>query len=149
MNIYIYNIYIIYIFFMYVYIYIYTYTHTYTHIYTHIFHIYIRAYSSCFMHVVVTCMRLPFFSIYFQISYIFAKIFKYFALFCPFSEKLHACPNFLEQGLYIYIYTERVFLHSDSLHARMNRHYKACSYKINKHKKIKVYRKSVQKEPYS
>ena len=92
------------------YIYIYTYTHTYTHIYTHIFHIYIRAYSSCFMHVVVTCMRLPFFSIYFQISYIFAKIFKYVALFCPFSEKLHACPQLSRIGpVYIYIYRESFF----------------------------------------
>ena len=31
----------------------------------------------------------------------------------------------------------------DSLHARLNSHYKAWSYKKKKHKKIKVYRKSV------
>ena len=148
MNIYIYNIYIIYIFFMYVCIYIYTYTHTYTHIYTHIFHIYIRAYSSCFMHVVVTCMRLPFFSIYFQISYIFAKFSNTLPFSALFLKNCTHAPTFQNRAC-IYIYTERVFLHSDSLHARMNRHYKACSYKINKHKKIKVYRKSVQKEPYS
>ena len=35
----------------------------------------------------------------------------------------------------------------DSLHARLNSHYEAWSYKKNKHKKIKAYRKSVQKEP--
>ena len=34
-----------------------------------------------------------------------------------------------------------------SLHARLNSHYKAWSYKKKKHKKIKAYRKSVQKEP--
>ena len=63
------------------------------------------------MLVIVAHMRLPFFEIfsnfvqfhpnfqifacpfskYFQILYIFAQIFKYFALFCPFSEKSHAC----------------------------------------------------------
>ena len=42
-----------------------------------------RAYSSCFMHVVVACMGLPFFKIFLN-AYIFAQIFKYFALFCPF-----------------------------------------------------------------
>ena len=47
------------------------------------------------------------FSKYFQILYIFSQIFKYFAflcpfltfflfLFCPFSEKSHVCPYFLE-----------------------------------------------------
>ena len=47
----------------------------------------------------ITCR----FSKYFQILHIFAQIFKYFALFClfltffcPFSEKLHACPYFVE-----------------------------------------------------
>ena len=51
---------------------------------------------------VITCR----FSKYFQILYIFAQIFKYFALFnifltffCLFSEKSHACPYFLEQAL--------------------------------------------------
>ena len=31
----------------------------------------------------------------------------------------------------------------DSLHARLNTHYEAQSYKKKKHKKIKAYRKSV------
>ena len=35
----------------------------------------------------------------------------------------------------------------DSLHARLNSHCKAWSYKKKKHKKIKAYRKSLQKEP--
>ena len=34
-----------------------------------------------------------------------------------------------------------------SLHARLNSHYKACSYKKRKRKKVKAYRKSIQKEP--
>ena len=40
-----------------------------------------------------------------------------------------------------------VFCNWDSLHARLNSHYKAWSYKKKKHKKIKAYRKSVQKKP--
>ena len=50
----------------------------------------------------ITCC----FSKYFQIMYILAKISKYFALFknflaffCLFSEKLQACPYFLEHAL--------------------------------------------------
>ena len=35
------------------------------------------------------------------------------------------------------------FFNWDSLHARLNSHYKAWSYKKKKHKKIKAYRKSV------
>ena len=35
----------------------------------------------------------------------------------------------------------------DSLHTRLSRHYEAWSYKKKKHKKIKTYRKSAQKEP--
>ena len=41
----------------------------------------------------------------------------------------------------------QAFFNWDSLHARLNSHYKAWSYKKKKHKKIKAYRKSVQKEP--
>ena len=37
------------------------------------------------------------------------------------------------------------FFSWDSLHARLN-HYKIWSYKKKKHKKIKVYKKSVKKE---
>ena len=33
--------------------------------------------------------------------FIFAQVFKYFALYCPFSDKLHTCPYFLEQALYL------------------------------------------------
>ena len=36
-----------------------------------------------------------------------------------------------------------VFFNWDLLHARLNSHYKAWSYKKKKHKKIKAYRKSV------
>ena len=39
------------------------------------------------------------------------------------------------------------FFNLDSLHARLNSHYKAQSYKEKKHKKIKAYRKSLYKEP--
>ena len=35
----------------------------------------------------------------------------------------------------------------DSLHARLNSHFKAWSYKKKKYKKIKAYGKSPQKEP--
>ena len=40
-----------------------------------------------------------------------------------------------------------VFLNQDSLHARLNSHCKAWSYKKKKHKKIKAYMKSLYKEP--
>ena len=39
------------------------------------------------------------------------------------------------------------FFNWDSLHPRLNSHYKAWSYKKKKDKKIKAYRKSLQKEP--
>ena len=39
------------------------------------------------------------------------------------------------------------FFNWDSLHARLNSHYKAWSYKKKKYKKIKAHRKSVYKEP--
>ena len=41
----------------------------------------------------------------------------------------------------------QAFFNWDSLHARLNSHYKARSYKKKKHKKIKAYTKSLQKEP--
>ena len=40
-----------------------------------------------------------------------------------------------------------LFFNWDSLHARLNSHYKAWSYKKKKHKKKLAYRKSVQKDP--
>ena len=39
------------------------------------------------------------------------------------------------------------FFNWDSLHARLNSHYKAWNNKRKKHKKIIAYRKSLQKEP--
>ena len=38
---------------------------------------------------------------------------------------------------------ETFFFNWDSLHARLNSHYKAWNYKKKKHKKIKTYMKSV------
>ena len=38
------------------------------------------------------------------------------------------------------------FFNWDSLHARLNRHYEAQSYKEKKYKKMKTYRKSIWKE---
>ena len=59
----------------------------------------IRACFSYFKHAIVERMRLPFFKIfsgfvYFCVS--FQMFCTFFALFGPFSEKLHACPYFLE-----------------------------------------------------
>ena len=45
-------------------------------------------------------------------------------------------------SLYISLYNT-LFFNGDSLHARLNSHYEAWSYKKNKYKKIKAYRKSV------
>ena len=39
------------------------------------------------------------------------------------------------------------FFNWDSLHKRLSSHYKACTYKKKKHKKVKAYKKSVKKEP--
>ena len=39
------------------------------------------------------------------------------------------------------------FLNWNSLHARLNSHYKVRSYKKKKHKKIETYKKSIYKEP--
>ena len=39
-----------------------------------------------------------------------------------------------------------IFFNWDSLHAKLNSHYEAWSYKKKKNKKINIYRKSVQKE---
>ena len=39
------------------------------------------------------------------------------------------------------------FFNWDSLQARLNSHYEARSYKKKKHKKIKIHRKSLYKEP--
>ena len=42
---------------------------------------------------------------------------------------------------------ETHFFNWDSLHAKLNSHCKAWSYKNKKHKMIKAYRKYLQKEP--
>ena len=55
-----------------------------------------RVYSSSLLHAIIA--HNPFFKI-FSDFVIFAQIFKYSALFCLFSEKLHACPYFLEKAL--------------------------------------------------
>ena len=47
----------------------------------------------------------------------------------------------------MYIKQAVFFFNWDSLHARLNSHYKAWTYKEKKNKKIKAYRKSVQKKP--
>ena len=50
--------------------------------------------------------------------------------------------------MYIYHNSWEIsFFNCDSLHARLNSHYQARSYKKTKHKKITAYRKSVLKEP--
>ena len=58
-----------------------------------------RAYSSCFMLAIVAHMRLPFFKMFSNFVH-FAQIFKYFVLFCPFSEKLHTCPYVLHHKVH-------------------------------------------------
>ena len=40
-----------------------------------------------------------------------------------------------------------IFLNWNSLYARLNSHYKAWIYMKKKHKKVKAYMKSVEKEP--
>ena len=58
-----------------------------------------RAYSICFMHVIVACMRLPFFKIFSNFVHFcpnFQMFWPFLPLFCPFSEKSHTCPLFLE-----------------------------------------------------
>ena len=46
--------------------------------------------------------------------------------------------------IYIYIY---IYINWTSLHARLNRHYEAWSYKKRSTERIPGYRKSVYKEP--
>ena len=59
---------------------------------------------------------------------------------------IYACASQNLQRLYPQS-TNYHFLNWDSLHARLNNHYEAFSYKKKKHKKIKAYKKPVQKEP--
>ena len=50
-----------------------------------------------------------------------------------------------EMMAFIYLFIYLFSFNWNSLHARLNNHYKAYSYKKKKHKKIKTQRKSVQK----
>ena len=50
----------------------------------------------CFMHGIVTHMRLAFFKIFLNFVTQFCPNFQIFCPFCPFSVKSHACPFFLE-----------------------------------------------------
>ena len=56
-------------------------------------------------------------------------------------SKICWCPDLQNDSV-----TE-VFFNWDSLHAKLDSHYEAWSYKKKKRKKIKAYRKSVLKEP--
>ena len=49
----------------------------------------------------------------------------------------------LMQKLWCFVIAVFLFFYWDSLHARLNSHYKARSYKKKKHKNMKAYRKSV------
>ena len=55
-----------------------------------------RAYSSCFMHRMTAHRRLFFFKKFSNFVHFCPNILPFLAFFCPFSEKLHACPFFLE-----------------------------------------------------
>ena len=58
-----------------------------------------RAYSSCFMHVIVARMRLPFFKLFSSFVYFcpnFQTNYFFLTWFCPFSKNLRECPYFLE-----------------------------------------------------
>ena len=55
------------------------------------------------------------------------------------------CVLFILFQLYITkagLFEDNFFFNLDSLHARLNSHYKAWSYKKKKHKRIKAHRKS-------
>ena len=55
-----------------------------------------RAYSSCFIHVIVERMRLPFFKIFSNFGYFWSN----FQKFCPFSQNLHARPYWFDHSSY-------------------------------------------------
>ena len=62
---------------------------------------------------------------------------------CHYMVNDHACalPQVPQRGNRFF------FFNWYSLHARLNSHYEAWSYKKKKHEKVKAYRKSNQKEP--
>ena len=60
--------------------------------------------------------------------------------------KLHEMKSHEIIWLVAKVVKNNFFLNWDSLHARLNSHFQAWSYKKKKHIKIKAYRKSVYKE---
>ena len=71
-----------------------------------------------------------------QSQYLFFLSFSFFLLLISFMQKI----SLKLQKIH--------FLKNwDSLHAKLNSHYKAWSYRKRKHKKIKAYRQSLSKEP--
>ena len=79
------------------------------------------------------------------------------AVWMNLLAKCQSVVPFLIMSTYVYTHTHTYicltykmilfFLNLDSLHARLNNHYKTWSQKNKKRNKIKAYRKSVKKEP--
>ena len=127
-----------------------------------------RTYYSCFMHAKVAHMRLSFFKMFSDFVH-FCPNFQIFCLFCLFSEKITRMPFlsrigpkwvlqlslatfFIQLILDFFLLLTKIincrtywrkFFNWYSLHARLNGHYQAWSYKKKKHKKVKAYKKSV------
>ena len=59
------------------------------------------------------------------------------------SENITSITEIMTYKFTMYLLGIYLFFNWDSLHARLNSHYEASSYKKNKYKKIKAYRKSV------
>ena len=75
------------------------------------------------------------------------NIFAYFSLSwwkrAGFKEIIKPWKTVFFQNSLKWIILRMLFFNCDSLHARLNSHYEAWSYKKKKHKKIKAYRKSI------
>ena len=67
--------------------------------------------------------------------------------FLDFSKFINKCQKEILRCAPPSSYVFDFFFNWDSLHASLNSHYKALSYKKKKHKKIKASRKSLYKEP--
>ena len=69
-----------------------------SHIYNFHFSIYIRAISSSSLHAIIAQSPALFPNIFKFCTVLpkFSNILPFFNIFCPFSEKLHACPYFVE-----------------------------------------------------
>ena len=85
----------------------------------------------------------------------YSNIFHYFSVTIPrcckdvnaksfFTCTARLCNSLAKESFPL---TYVVVFYWNSLHARLNRHCKACSYKKREHKKIRAYRKSLYKEP--